>query len=359
MALLGGGSPNIGRLERRGDVDRLRAAIRHERTEVRAEAARALAQFDDAVAVDGVAAALADPDPGVRVAALDGLTRDGARVEPHADQLVRCVVSRSEAAAGTSARALDLLSHAPALQAADLFVHQLLEPDAPDPDEAHRATLEVLLLTDERGEGARSALASLLIARLAEGRGDRGDETAERMLGWLGETGLEPVMGALDGGAATPALLRTAGRLGDVRAVDHVVRALESDDQRMRTAAAEAARSLNHTRAVPALLAATQDEDQSVRNAASEALDRMGTAAVIAGLAAVVRSRDLLESDLLEERQPTALDEAAPQLAAESDEPTAARPPAAPAAELTPQPAPELPGRRRGGLVERLLGRYE
>jgi HEAT repeat protein len=110
---------------------------------------------------------------------------------------------------------------------------------------------------------------------------------AEAVLSHLGPGIADRVLGAL-GDGATPALVRAAGFLGDARIVEPVIAQLGSRDVEMRRAAAAAAGALNHTRAVPALLTATQDAEQPVRDAASAALNRMGMAAVIAGLAQIV-----------------------------------------------------------------------
>jgi HEAT repeat protein len=170
------------------------------------------------------------------------------------------------------------------------------------------------------------------------------------------------VLGPLDS-QATPALVRAAGCLGDARIVEPVIANLGSDDARMRCAAAVAAGALNHTRAVPALLRATQDTEQSVRDAGSAALNRMGMAAVIAGLAEIVRgeaaAQVLPHVAQAGEVGPGNGERALPAevlaqtrdaLATEGAQ--AAPPPQEPAA-----PGPHPYRGRRGGLVDRLLGR--
>ena len=373
--------PNVAALARRGKLDRLRAALRYTEptilsdgsegdlgVPVRAEAAEALARFDPPMVADDLGAALGDPAPEVRLAAMRALEAGGAGSDGQVNQLVSCVVARDPGAAEVTAGALKLLLAWHAEGTAELLVERLLEPGAPDPDQGHRASLELLRTTDARGEAAREAVADLLIARLQQSEDGETDADTERVFGWLGSTAVEKVLSALANGTATPAIVQAAGRLGDARAVGPVVRGLESPDPQMREASANAARTLNHTRAVPALLTATQDDEQAVRDAASAALDRMGTAAVIAGLAAVVSSRDLLatggQGDL-EGRVEDLLEANGGQELGEGESAAERRPPRQqPQSQQQQQPAaqppPGYPPRRRsGGFLDRLLGREE
>ena len=409
--------PNVSRLTRRGKVDDLRAALRYgddgpggdpaAAAAVRADAARALARFDGAAVGGDLALALSDPDARVRLAAMGSLETVGLHDSAQVDHLIWAVVARGDHAADLAASALKLLVASVPEGSVELLVDRLLHPAAPAPDEGHRASLDLLLTTDGRGQAARDSVVELLLGRLQQRAGDGSDARAEVVLGWLGPAARERVLHALENGMASAAVMRLAGRLGDARAIGPVVKGLEDSDAEMREAAAHAARALNHTRAVPALLAATQDDQQAVRDAASAALDRMGTAAVIAGLAAVVDAQALLErppegavtGEVLGERVAQALGEGAAQPADEEpadEEPADAEPadaepadaepaeePAAeepdpepePVAEATaateqsprpsaePRPAPQpRPGHgrpRRGGLVDRLFGRRE
>lgn len=363
MPFLRSGRPNVSRLARRGRVDDLREALRHDDAAVRAEAAAALAEFEGESVAGDLVGALRDPALDVRLAAMRSLETVGIHDSAQVGELVECMVARGEGAPELTAGALKLLVASVPEQCAEFFADRLLDPAAPPPDEGHRASLDLLLTTDARGPAAREAVVDMLIARL---RPDGDEETEARidtMLEWLGETAPEKVLGALENGTATPALLLAAGRLGNARAVTPTVQGLSSPDPEMREAAAHAARALNHTRAVPALLTATQDDVQAVRDAASAALDRMGTAAVIAGLAAVVDAQALLTpgsdepptpetlrthvAEALEEGEPEGRPEEAPS--AREAEP---KPPAHPA-------HPAHPPRRRGGLIDRIFGSYE
>jgi HEAT repeat protein len=297
------GRPNVTRLARRGKVDDLRAALRYgedgaapgSAAAVRVEAAEALAGFDGATVAGDLAEALRDPAPEVRLAAIGSLEAVGVQDAEQVDRLTDCVVARGERAPELAARALKLIVASVPEGGAELLADRLLEPSVPEPDEGHRASLDLLLTADSQADVARGAIVDALIWRLEHGADEVAERRAEVLLAWLGETARDRVLHALENGTVSPAVMRAAGRLGDARAIGPVIAGLGDSDSRMREAAAHAARALNHTRAVPALLTATQDDEQAVRDAASDALDRMGTAAVIAGLAAVVDAQGLLQ----------------------------------------------------------------
>ena len=363
------GRPNVSRMARRGRVDDLRAALRHDEPAVRAEAATALSKFDGSTVAADLTGALGDSDPDVRLAAMRSLETTGLHDPSQVEQLMRSVIERGPAAADVAASAIKLLVASVPEQNAEYLADRLLDPSAPPPDEGHRASLDLFLTTDARGPAAREAVVDMLLARIQHD----GDETQARvdaLLGWVADDAGEKVLGALENGAVSPTLLRAAGRFGDARAVGPVVRALEDPNAEMREAAAHAAHALNHTRAVPALLNATQDDVQAVRNAATAALDRMGTAAVIAGLAAVVDAQAAqlasgadgpATPEVLRTKVAQALEEApqAPQDAPSEPEPTSDEPPPSRPTTTSVPSAPSAYPRRRGGIIERIFGRYE
>jgi HEAT repeat protein len=388
----------VAKLKRREKIDGLRDALRYRDivvdddgvewdlgVGVRLEAAEALSHFEAPEVAADLGAALDDPEPDVRLAVIDAVARVRIRVARVREKLLDRVVSREPGNDEVAARALDVLVEWRNYGTVDALVERLLEPAAPELDEKHREALDRLLDSDVRAVPARESVADRLVMELrGDSRGDRTEASAHRILSWLGPAAVEKVLLALDDERAAPALVRAAGRLGDARAVGPVVRGLSHSDAEMREAAAVAARMLNHTRAVPALLTATQDDEQAVRDAASAALDRMGTAAVIAGLAAVVSARGLLGvqgseidglageelrdgdgAQELEEADAGPVADAEPitngneAATTEAASASNAAPAAAPA---TPTPAATPPyrppgGRRRGGLLDRLLGR--
>lgn len=350
MRLGGPRKPNVRKLRKRGDLDGLREALRYRETKVddgiewdvgvatRLEATDALGDFHVIEAAAALGDAVQDPVPAVRVAAIEALSKVNlvAAVEP----LVNCVIGLPDAEGGAPARALELLVAWQLEGTPEVLVERLLEPDAPELNDWHREALDALLEADPRQAEARVAIADRAVAILTGPQYDTATETAAHILASLGSGAAGSVLGPLTDGAATPALVRAAGSLGDARLVEPVIRRLGSDDPVMRQAAASAAGGLNHTLAVPALLTATQDAEQAVRDAASDALNAMGMAAIIAGLAEIVKTQT---ARALPPQPPPGA--GAQQATAEGPEP---------AAQIPPPPAP--PPTRSGGLVERLLG---
>ena len=343
-------------MRRKRDLEGLRRALDYRETEVdddgewdvgvqvRADAATALGDFEPQQVAEDLARALADPQPAVRLAAVEAVGRLDTPVT--AEALAGCAVARDEGAEEASRSAVDVLEGWGVEGPADYLAEQLLRSGAGALDDRHRVDLERLLAADARGDAAREQMADDLVAILRETPDPVTEERAEEVLLWLGPHAIEPVIRGL-GGAGVPSLIRVAGQLGDSRAVDPIVRALGSPDPVMRRSAAEAAGDLNHTRTVLGLLAAGQDPERDVRDAAARALDRMGTAAVIAAMATLM------------------------QLGMEDQIPMAAQ--ALPRTDMIPHNREALapaagdgearrgaPARRRsGGIVDRLFGRIE
>lgn len=380
MAIGARRKPNVGRLRRRGNLDGLREALHHRDiyvdddgteldlgADVRVEAAEALAQFNGPAVADDLTAALSDPDPAVRLAALEAISKLG--MPAAVERLVELSIARDEEL--ITERAFELLASYGLEGAAELFADRLVEGSTVPLDDRHRAELLRLIEMDPRREIARQAVAERVIAYLGAPTDERTSARVETVLGWLGPPVAGRVLAELEDERDRPELVRAAGLLGDARAVEPIIRGLGSGDPTMRWSAARAAGTLNHTRVVPALLSATQDDEQIVRDAASAALDRMGTAAVLAGLATLMqpdgralrgagtgellrRTREVLPTTANGEPGPPAEPEPEPEPV---EQPTAEQP-AQTAVQPAPAPAPYRP-RRRGGLVERLLGRLQ
>ncbi len=88
-------------------------------------------------------------------------------------------------------------------------------------------------------------------------------------------------------GPWSPALLRLAGQIGDLRALDPARAALSATDPTTRAAALDAVSELGDTRALDAARSAAKDVDPRVREAAARALVRLGAperARVVEGL---------------------------------------------------------------------------
>jgi len=374
---LGGlGKPNVRRLRRKRRLDGLHEALRYGElvadddgvewdvgVPVRVEAAEALADFEPGDVSADLAEALGDPVPAVRIAVIETLAKLGTptAVEP----LVDCAIGWPDGDGEVAQRALELLVSWELEGTPQVMVERLLEPGSPPlAEDEHRDALERLLGADPRGADARDAVADQAVGALRDPDDERTEGRAETILGWLGPSVADRVLGPLSDGGVSPALIRAAGLLGDARIVEPVIGRLSSDDPEMRRSAASAAGALNHTLAVPALLAATQDAEQPVRDAASAALNRMGMAAVIAGLAEIVRGQgaqalpQAIDGQALESGGPVV----AAQVLTKTREALAAgglaagaRAAAAPAQQVS--ALPEARPARRGGLVDRLFGR--
>ena len=301
MAIGSRRKPNVSRLKRRGNLDGLREALRYRdvfvdddgteldlAVETRAEAAEALAHFNGPAVAEDLTAALSDPEPTVRLAALEAISKLG--MPAATERLVELSVARDEDSELITERAFELLASYGLEGSAELMAERLVDGSAPPLDARHREELLRLVELDPRREDARGAVADRVIEHLREPPDETTAQRVETILGWLGPPVAGRVLAELEDEDDRPELVRAAGLLGDARAVEAIIRGLRSNDPNMRWSAARAAGTLNHTRAVPALLGATQDDEQRVRDAASASLDRMGTAAVLAGLATLMRA---------------------------------------------------------------------
>lgn len=294
--------PRIEKLKRNGDLSGLRAALHYRSPRLdptgeefdvgvllRIEAAEALSHFYGSIVSEGLADALADPHPAVRLAAVRGIANLGVPTSP--EVLVEKVVTWTDPPDGEARlRALGTLVDWQLEGVPNLFAAALIETAAFTPEERHRAALAALLQADPRGDGASDSVANDLIRVLEHSPAAEVSVRAESVLGWLGPAAGDAVISALERDVAGPGAVRAAGEISDSRAVDPLVGMLAHRDAETRQSAASALGRLNDTRAVPSLLVATRDTTQEVRNAASAALDRMGIAAVIIGLATVIRA---------------------------------------------------------------------
>ena len=408
MAIGSRRKPNVARLKRRGKLDGLREALRYRDVfvdedgteldlalDVRVDAAHALANFNGPAVAEDLTEALSDPEPSVRLAALEAISKLG--MPAGVERLVELSVARDDEYSLVTERAFELLASYGLEGSAELMAERLVDGSSPPLDHGHRDALLRLVELDPRGETARGTVADRVIAHLREAPEESTAERVETVLGWLGPPVAGRVLAELEDEDDRPELVRAAGLLGDARAIDAIIRGLRSSDPNMRWSAARAAGTLNHTRAVPALLGATQDDEQVVRDAASAALDRMGTAAVLAGLATLMRTEgralagdgaaafeeplhgEIEDSDRespehLLARTREALADANGEAPAPAEQPTSEQPavtaqPAPAPQPQQPQPHPQQPPyphppapyypRRRGGLVERLFGRLE
>jgi HEAT repeat protein len=115
---------------------------------------------------------------------------------------------------------------------------------------------------------------------------------AARALGQLGDArAVEPLLEALEARREAEAA-EALGRLGDIRAVEPLIDVLrESDWSQSRVSAAGALGRLRDARAVPALVAALHDQWGEVRSAAAEALGEIGAASAVEPVCRALRDR--------------------------------------------------------------------
>lgn len=289
------------RLERRGDLAGLRAALGYRKivadeegewdlgASVRVEAVEALSRFYGPLVADGLTEALRDPHEAVRLAAVDGIARLG--VPTAIDELLEGVVSWQDPPYGeAAARALDTLTAWKLPGLAERCAELLLRPDPEMLEERHREALAELVAHDPRGAAAATALARALLARPPGPNDGVAEVRAEEILVFLGPDAARPLVDAISNGPVGPGAVRAAGFLGDVRLLDPLVRLLGHADPALRAAAATALGRLEDTRAVMPLLGATRDSHRPVRSAASDALNTMGMSAVIVGIAGLIGS---------------------------------------------------------------------
>ena len=284
--------PKVERLARKGDAQRLVAALRyrdevvdsHGRlfdlgTRVRSNAARALVSIPDGEAVDigsALVGALGDPSGEVRAAAAAAL---GARHEV-----------RAAAALGEAVLEWDAPRYAAARVAAAEALIALGDPESIVP-------FVDRLIARPAGVGMPRAIVTAMVERggeeswdlacrlASEALGSDDPATVERaaeVLVWLGPGSVNPLLAALTTCSHRLPIIVALGRLGDLRAVGPLAQLLSDDAADIRAGAAMALGELAEPRVADALLRATTDTDRRVRAVALEALGNLGALASIA-----------------------------------------------------------------------------
>jgi HEAT repeat protein len=288
--------PNVSALAEREDLEGLVAAasfsdvfrnydgqVFDRGAEIRAEAVLALGKLGEQAGNGTVAGALRDPSDQVRSAA------------------VRVLYQRREV--GALAQALGWLPADRGTSRA-LALRALLELKKPGtaqtviralvwaPGERPLADLDVALVhtlvqADTRADVANEVVQELLAA-LSDDR-DEVTERAEELLLRLAPASVQGVIAELEGGRSPERAAALLGRIGDTRALEPLIGALEHRDISVRVQAASALGDLREPAAVEPLLRATRDHNLDVRAEAGQALDALGTAAVVIGMSAMVR----------------------------------------------------------------------
>jgi HEAT repeat protein len=290
--------PNIGRLKRRGDLDGLVAALEHRdyaRTRdgeiveigapVREAAVEALADFNAPQVLEGLYAALRDPDAGVRGYAI---ARLAGRDEPEvAELLARAVVDWPAGdPAGVDAAWTALAGLNRETGVAPLVIRALLEADGDLP--AYGVLIYATLDASPSQAADEDEILRLLVQAVSGPDPDRAAR-AGVMLGWLRDRSLPALLSVVREGSSKEATLALA-RTRDRSATPALIRLLTSEDVELRRAAARGLAELRDPRAVQELVRASDDEDYDVRCAAIDAVNRLGGVAVILGVAATIDS---------------------------------------------------------------------
>lgn len=251
---------SLGRLEDRRAVPALIAAVNDDDAEVREAVTEALGGFEDLRAVDALRSRLDDPVAGVRKSALQGLSQFD-REHAQAAWFRPWLTDGDAEARATAARALGEL--------------------------ADRASVDALvtLLADPSGDVRQAAAAALgeihdpsSVDALARAVGDANASVRQQALDALGEFELTvaPAQALAALTDAVPEIRASAahliGHIGDRRGVGALRGLLADPDEDVRAAAVEALSEIRDPAAIEALVAGLKSSDPVVRKAAAEAL---------------------------------------------------------------------------------------
>ena len=233
-------------------------------------------------------AQLGDAEPLKRWEAADTLSRTGdtRAVEP----LLKALHDERESVRHAAARALSTLGAAafPALVAClqqdDWRVREAAAIALGESGDERAIPLLIEALQDDAGEVVVQAAFGLgnfkderVIAPLIQvlGQWDPSTETAARALSRQGEPALQPLLDALrnDDDKISASAAEALGYLGDKRAVDALIEALENPE--IRPFVVEALGRIGDPRAVPPLEALREDPSWLVRRYVAEALESL------------------------------------------------------------------------------------
>lgn len=308
MGVFGRRRPDVDKLRRKGDLERLGAAatfrddlfdsggVRWDLgAPVRVKALYALSASSGPAVDAAIVEGLRDPHPDVRLEAV----RAAAQVRP--EEAVEPLVDGVITWAGTDQRAAELARNA--LASWDL--HQLPERVALEMaervetplTEAHRDALCALVAADSRAADTVSGAVTDVICRRLMDRAtpEAVQKRCAEQMQWLGPRAADRLLEELSHGNASTAALGAVGGFRDARALRPLSEALRHGDPPLRAAAASALAETRDTRAVSELLRATQDADSAVRWAATAGLEAFGISAVIFGVAALTKSESAPE----------------------------------------------------------------
>ena len=251
--------------------------------EIRAEAVLALGQLGEEAGNGTVTGALRDPSDHVRSAAVRVLYSRG-EVAPLAQALGWLPAERGSSRALALRALLELKKPGTATSVIRALVWAPGERPLADLD---AALVHTLVQADTHADVANEVVQELLTA-LSDDR-DEVVERAEELLLRLAPASVQGVIAELEGGRSPERAAGLLGRIGDTRALQPLIEALDHRDISVRVQAASALGDLRDPAAVEPLLRATRDHNLDVRAEAGQALDALGTAAVVIGMSAMVR----------------------------------------------------------------------
>ena len=351
MGVLRRRHPNVEKLERKGNVEGLVRALSYEDravdreghvldlgVEVRRAATQALAGMESRAAFDGLLRALDDPQPSVRITAVDGLRERG---DPLAvEQLTSAATNWTQPEyAEARAHAVEALAFLRDPTTPRRVAAGLLTRNSELDDDADAAVLRKLARAG--GHDALVGTIADLVARLREGSAPA---RTRKLLVWLAPESVEPLIEALDAVPARGEAIAALGETHDQRAVEGLCSVLLGDDEpAVRSAAARALGEIRDPAAVEALLLASGDADYEVRSAAGDSFDKLGNTAIAVAVMALVQPA--IENGSAAQRDEIAIAETAddaepPATPAPAGE---AEPPAESVRPVGPEPRPAGP----------------
>ncbi len=251
--------------------------------DVREAAVHALAGLDGAEADSGLMRALSDPEPSVRLAAVQAVGHRGAPAWSEALIRVALGWKQPELAQARKVAVSALIAFdEPAAAAA--FAQALLEmPREPDEE-------DVEALRRFGREAVPDTLHLIVETLMARLRDDGMAERAAGLLALLAPDSVPPLVAALDDARTKHHAAMALGSARDSRAVVPLRSLLmTSDDPAIRRISAWALGEIRDPAAAEALFRATGDSDYAVRAEAGKGFDKLGNAAVAMALGAVVR----------------------------------------------------------------------
>jgi HEAT repeat protein len=251
--------------------------------EIRAQAVSALGELGHEAGNRAVARALRDPSDSVRSTAVRVLYQHG-EVAPLAQALSWLPAESGDSRALALRALLELKKPGTAQAVSRALVWAAGDQPLADLDVA---LVHTLMQADTGADVANEVVDELLTA-LSDDR-EEVIERAEVLLVRLAPASIQGVIAEFEGGRSPERAAAMLGRMGDPRALQPLIEALDHREVSVRMQAASALGELRQAAAVEPLFRATRDHSRDVRSEAARALDSIGTAAVIIGMSAMVR----------------------------------------------------------------------